>query len=60
MKKIIILDFESAEVHVFNYDSNIFEDFSDFVIVINEEHDLNLREKNCQWMIVDDLNIQIH
>ncbi len=60
MKKIIILDFESGEVHVFNYDSNIFEDFSDFVIVINEEHDLNLREKNCQWMIVDDLNIQIH
>jgi hypothetical protein len=60
MKKIIILDFESGEVHVFNYDSNIFEDFSDFVIVINEEYDLNLREKNCQWMIIDDLNIMIH
>jgi hypothetical protein len=42
------------------YDSNIFEDFSDFVIVINEEYDLNLHETNCQWMIIDDLNIQIH
>jgi len=59
MKKIIILDYTSGEVYVFNYDSNIFTDFSDFCNVINEEYDLNLYERNCNWMIVDELKINI-
>ena len=58
MKKIIILDFESGEVHVFNYDSNIFEDFSDFVIVINEEYDL--MSSNCEHFVNEVLFDDFH
>lgn len=60
IKKIIILDFETAEIHIFDFDDAIFEDFNDFAESINEEFGLNLSESNCEWMIVKELNIQIH
>lgn len=59
MKKIIILDFASAEVHVFDYDKNIFEDGEDFIAQINEEG-YSFSDINCQWMISETMNIQIH
>lgn len=55
MKKIIILDFESGEVLVYPYDENIWEDAEDFMS--SEEVDIN--HNNCQWMIVDELQIKI-
>lgn len=55
MKKIIILDFESGEVLVYTYDSNIWGDAEDFMS--SEEIDLNTNM--CQWMIVDELQIKI-
>lgn len=60
MKKIIILDFSAAEVHVFPYDDNIWDDGEDFIVGLDEDKRLELRIQDCQWMIVDDLNIQIH
>ena len=59
-KKIIILDFATTETHVFDYDEGTFEDFYDFIEAVNEEFDLHLSESNCEWMIVKELNIQIH
>lgn len=55
--KIIILDFESAETYIADYDNNKYEDFGDFIVDFNEQFDLNLRETNCQWMIVEKLII---
>jgi hypothetical protein len=60
MKKIIILDFSTAEVHVFPYDENVWTDAEDFITDENENGSIALSLSNCQWMIVDDLNIQIH
>ena len=58
-QKIIILDFESGEVHVFPYDRFAYEDGEDFFEAINE-YGYNFGDSNCQWMIVDELNIEIH
>jgi|LakMenEpi03Aug12_release.lakeMendotaPanAssembly.Ray.scaffolds.fasta_scaffold3613030_1 hypothetical protein len=55
MKKIIILDFKRGEVFVYNYDTDIWEDGEDFI----ESEEINLNSNDCQWMIVDELNIQI-
>jgi hypothetical protein len=60
MKKIIILDFSTAEVHVFPYDENVWSDGEDFITDENENGNIALSLSNCQFMIVDDLNIQIH
>jgi len=61
MNKIIILNFENGEVHIFDYDNKKYEDPSDFFIDINETYkDIHLRENNCQYMIVEDLTIEIH
>lgn len=60
MKKIIILDFSTAEVHVFPYDDNVWENGEDFIVDENENGSIALSLSNCQYMIVDDLNIQIH
>ena len=59
-KKIIILDFSTAEVHVFPYDENVWDDGKDFIEDENENGDIALSLSNCQWMIVDDLKIEIH
>lgn len=56
MSKIIILDFTSAEVHVYNYDEAVWEDCEEFMM----HEEINLNPNNCQWMVVNDLNIKIH
>lgn len=53
--KIIVLCFSTAEVLVYPYDNNVWEDAEDFLT--SEEIDLDIN--NCEWMIVDELNIQI-
>jgi len=60
MKKIIILDFSTAEVHVFPYDENVWDDGEDFIVDENENGSIALSLSNCQYMILDELNIQIH
>lgn len=59
MKKIIILNFEIGEVHVFNFDENIWESAEDF-FTSEECEEFDLREEHCHYMVVDELNIQIH
>jgi hypothetical protein len=60
MKKIVILDFSTAEVHVFSYDSNVWDSGEDFFAGLAETTEHNFSESNCQWMILDELKIQIH
>lgn len=58
-KKIVILDFGTGEVHAYPFDENIWADGEEFIASENEE-ECRLSLNNCQWMIVEDLNIQIH
>lgn len=62
IKKIIILDFEVGEVHVFDFDENIFkgDDLQYYLDIINEKFNLHLNENNCQWMIVDNLTLRVY
>lgn len=53
--KIIVLCFSTAEVLVYPYDNNVWEDAEDFLT----SEEINLDINNCEWMIVDELNIQI-
>lgn len=53
--KIIILDFTRGEVVVYDYDLNIWGDAIEFL----ESEEIGLNSNNCQWMIVDKLNIRI-
>lgn len=56
MKKLIVLDFGTAEVHIYQYDDTIWKDAEDFT---DDDGNLVL-DSNCQWMIVDELKLQIH
>lgn len=59
MQKIIILNFVTTEVHVFPYDENIWRDAEEF-INSKDFKDFDFSTTNCHWMVVDELNIQIH
>ena len=56
MKKIIILDFITTEVHVYPYNEPVWNDCIEFI----DSAYVGLNSSNCQWMVVDELNIQIH
>ena len=58
-KKIIILDFETEKVHVFPFDEHVYDDDGEDFIA-QDPYEIGISEVNCQWMIVDDLIIQIH
>lgn len=51
--QITVLDFSSGNVYVIPFDNNIYsnDNIQDFFDAVNEQHDLNLKESNCQWMI---------
>jgi len=57
--KIIILNFATAEVFIFPYDENIYNDSGDFFDSPYCE-ELGLRETDCQYMVVDNLKLQIY
>jgi hypothetical protein len=54
--KLVILDFTTGEVHVYPYKDAIWDDAIEFI----ESEEVGLNSNNCQWMTVDNLNIQIH
>lgn len=56
MKKIIVLDFKNQKVHVYPYDEENWEDSIDFLLSVNNQLDIS----NCQWMVVDTLNLTIY
>ena len=62
MKKIIILDFSEGETIILDYDHNVYSSLhiQDFLDEVNNNYDYDLKEGNCEWMIVDALSIKIH
>lgn len=62
-KKVIILDHNTISVHVFKFDSDIYDedDIVRFLDDVNLKYDLNLKEDECSWMFADNsLKIKIH
>lgn len=58
MKKIIILSYDSGTVYVFDYLQDELDDTASFFDTpLAQEY--ALRASNCEWMIVDTLNIHI-
>lgn len=56
MKKIIILNFVTAEVHIYDYDEAVWEDCEEFM----GQEDINLNPSDCEWMVVNSLKLEIH
>ena len=54
-KKIIILDHNEQKVMIYDYDENVWESPEDMV----DEDENIILDSNCQWMIVNELNIEI-
>jgi hypothetical protein len=62
MKKIIILDFETGDIIIADFDTNIYDEnqnITEFFDALGEVHKLELSESNCQWMIVNSLNLKV-
>ncbi len=56
--KITILDFSTAEVFIFPYDADIYDDAEDFFDSPYAE-EYGLRESNCQYMVSEQLSLKI-
>lgn len=54
-KKIIILDYGEKKVTVYDYNENVWENAED----MTDEDGNYIIDSNCQWMVVDELNIEI-
>jgi hypothetical protein len=53
MNKIVIMDFSTGEVHIFDYDPKVWESGEEFLIQQHSEHGSTFKESQCEWMIVD-------
>lgn len=56
-RKIVVLDFSSAEVHVFDVETSSVEDFDiiEFYNRVNQEFCLNLKDSECSWMLTNEV-----
>lgn len=53
MIKIVILDYSTCEVHVFDFDLNQYKDGEDFLEHHFSEHGQTFKVDQCEWMVVD-------
>ncbi len=56
--KIVVLDFQTAEVLIFNYSPDC-EDAEEYMYELEEKGSIS-QVSDCQWMVVDELKLQIH
>ena len=56
--KIVVLDFQTAEVLIFNYSSD-FGDAEDYMYELEKDGSIS-KVSDCQWMVVDELKLQIY
>ena len=56
--KIVVLDFQTGTVEIFNYSSD-FGDAEEYMKELEKDGSIS-SVSHCQWMVVDELNIQIH
>lgn len=55
-KVLIILDSGTEEAHIYPFDEDKWENAEDFT----DKNGNMIIDSNCQWMLIDELNIQIH
>ena len=55
MKKLLVIDHNTQEVLVYQYDENIWESPEDYT----DENGIYVIDNNCSWIAVDELNIKI-
>jgi len=55
MKKLVVLDYYDGTVTVYPYDENIWESPEDYT----DEKGNYILDSNCNWMVVENLNIKI-
>lgn len=48
------------EIHIFPYDQATMEDINELYDAINEDYGYDFKESNCDYIIIEKLNIQIH
>ena len=64
MQKIIILNQNNSSIHVFDFDDMAWDldkrDIQDFYDYINDVYGYAFQDDECSYMLVNDLNIQIH
>ena len=62
MKKIIVLDYSYCVTHIFDFDENLYDsdDIQAFYDVVNEKYNLGLKESECEWMSVENVEIEYH
>jgi hypothetical protein len=56
--KIIVLDFQTQSVDIFNYSLD-FGDAEEYMYELEKNGSIS-KVSDCQWMVVDDLKLQIH
>lgn len=56
--KIVVLDFQTAEVLIFNCSSD-FGDAEDYMYELEKDGSIS-KVSDCQWMVVDELKLQIY
>ena len=59
-KRIIILDSSDSSVRSFPYDENVYKNHEDFYDAVNSELGFYFTNSQCDYMIVEELKIQIH
>lgn len=53
-KKLVVLDYITNEIYVYHYDENIWECPEDYEI-----DGIFVIHNNCNWLVVDELKINI-
>lgn len=56
MKKLVVLDHGTQNVHIYIYDEKIWESPEDFT----DEEGNYILDSNCEWMLIDSENLLIH
>lgn len=59
MKKIVVLDHINDTVWVHDYDENVFDDGEDCINSLIEEGKVDTVVSCCQYMVIDNLSIDI-
>jgi hypothetical protein len=54
-KKIVILDHGQQKVMVYDYNENVWDSPEDMM----DENGNYILDSNCEWMVVNELNIEI-
>ena len=50
---IIIMDFATREVHIYDYNPNDWESGEDFLINHYSEEGQTFKQSQCEWMLID-------